>query len=922
MTLHGNPGLAPEGIGARLTRISSGFWRAARVPMAISALVYGLVLALWLHWNSYILFWDQTYPLDPARSLTTALTAWDRTVPFGATNATGHALLPLFVMVLLFDAVFRHGPLAQALVYATVIDASLFGWYLLIHALLAVTATSLPRHHVSLAACCGALFATCNTYAIFYEWRIVNTAIFLQAALPWVLFCAYTLSRRDTPSARVRAMASLGYVVAVFFIAPGISNPLMIPVVAIPVACVVAMLRSNLRRAPAVLLGLLAIVLQGYWLLPLVTHVSRVEGEATYGGTYSALLGNSAHLTLANVLRFTGMLPVWETYKGEPDFPWAHLYAGGGIWAAFLLLPVAFWGLAVCGFAGRRPTRRQAAVAFVGVSAAVVLSSGANGFFGGLFRRAFLSVPFAGGYRDPYLEFGFALAVMFGVLLSYGLLGAMELIQAVRENSEPPHLRRQAGGLRGDLLVWLIAASSAVAVLAWSWPMATGQVIRTAGPVRPSAYAQLPQSLMDVARYLHHYDTGGWTILGFPEQTTPLESELWRSGYVGLDALQLVSGKPVLSVLPGGKSATAALTQLDAEFDATDPSAVFAAEALGVRYVLFRWDNNYRFGGVQPVAQMKAIQAWLVADHLATIVVDTKRMSLLKLRAVTEGPGRSVGSPLALGGRTTPVAPMVTQTDPPSGRTTIAYIPYLHPALSGGLPLSAGSATPVELTAEVHGSGPAEIYFAGADYVNGHYREGTQWYPYAVSGQCRSTNAGWVAVWGSCYTTFTVTTGGTAGAYPYDTIEMVSRSYRAALSTVTARNIVITTQVDSVAALVSRLGSATGGFIDASFPTHGTISMATLAPYGETGVWLSPKRRRLLVVVPEAFNGVLALRVGYARAHGLGATRCTMHVVVDGFLDGWLCTIQNGDHYSLAARDGTVGTKVIVYISVVDRQAY
>ena len=339
-------------------------------------------------------------------------------------------------------------------------------------------------------------------------------------------------------------------------------------------------------------------------------------------------------------------------------------------------------------------------------------------------------------------------------------------------------------------------------------------------------------------------------------------------------------------------------------------------------YVLLRWDNNYRFGGVQTVAQMKAIQKWLVSRRLATIVVASKRMTLLKLDPVAQGPARSAKSFLASSRQSTKVASLVSSVDPSSERTMVTFVPLGKSEQTGLFSLRAIGVTPLELTATVLDRGPAEIYFAGADYVRGHYRAGAQWFPYEVRGRCRPTNAGWVMVWGSCSTAFTVTTGGVAGTYAFDRIEMVTRSYRPSPSTVTAQDIVLTTRVASVPAVVSRLGPETGGFVDTGIGPSSGFAVATVAPDGVTRVLLRPTDRRFLVVVPEAFNGSLGLKVTYSRAPNIAEVRCTRHVVVDGFLDGWLCNAQKKGAKSGAARTARVKHSMMINVDVVDSQPY
>src|SRR5207302_6987492 len=100
--------------------------------------------------------------------------------------------------------------------------------------------------------------------------------------------------------------------------------------------------RIPLRRlALAVLVFLLA---SSYWILPVATQIKATEAAGTYGGVQTALQGNSANLSLENVTRLIGTSPITETYRGERDFPWAHLYndSTGHGFPLLPLLPLGF----------------------------------------------------------------------------------------------------------------------------------------------------------------------------------------------------------------------------------------------------------------------------------------------------------------------------------------------------------------------------------------------------------------------------------------------------------------------------------------------------------------------------------------------------------------------------------------------------
>lgn len=877
-----------------------------------SVVVYAIVFGLWFEQNRFILFWDQTYPLNAAHSISNAITSWDRTQPFGSANLTGHALLPFFGVVFVIDHLLQNGPIAQAFIYASIIDASVIGWTLIIRLILIVELHPARYCGVNLASFCGGVFATCNTYALFYEWRIVNTDIFLQAALPWLLFCGYAVCRRDSPTKRRRRTALVGFVAASILAGTGLSNPLMIPVALLPSICVIGALYRSVRWRPAILLSCTAVIIQAYWVVPVLLAPTTVQLGASYGGQYSALVSNSSHLTPLNVLRFTGMLPVWEHYRGEPDYSWAHIYAGGGIWALFVLLPLILWIVIAYGAFSCRHIRRRLSFVLAIVIVAFLLASGTNGLSGALYRAAYRTIPFFSGYRDPYLEWGFALVTTFAILLSCGVAGTFEAMAGMwrgrawsRLETDRPY---RSDGRLGRVVVCGLCV---LATLGYGWPLVTGGVIRSAGPVRPSAHVELPGALLAVSRYLQTYDTHGWATLALPTQGTPLESEIWKSGYVGLDPLQELSGKPVLSVLLGRRSEQTALLQLVNELAGSDPAATALASALGVHFVLFRWDNNYHFGGLQSRSQMRRIEGWLVGKRLAVPVVQSGRMTLLRLMAIESGPALSMTVSKIQNGRHVVISAGVNQVNPSDGKKMIKYIELPPTGALAGIQLRSIDPMALGLVSTLHSRGPVEVYFAGAQYTAGRYRRGSQWFPYAAEGACRMKSSGWVVVDGTCTAAFSIASVDVTNSYPYDMVEMVSRSDIPTPTFISAKNIVVTTAVKSVSGYLSHIGPDVGAVIDAAVGKSQGVPMLTAAPNGVTRASLGGRTGLFAIVLPQLFNTELSVKVETVVAGHADTVRCADHVRVDGFLDGWLCSNPRRD------RGGSAG-RLNVVVRVVD----
>jgi len=860
----------------------------ARVLLVVCAAVYTVIGAGWFRPGEFILFWDQTYAFQPSRRLVAAFRLWDSAQAFGALHVTNHPLIPFFLVIDGFDVVFRNGPFAQAMLYGTIICLSIVGWYYLVQCLLSISFPNSNPNAAVFASLVAAVAATCNSYSIFYEWRIVNTDIFLQSFLPWGLLCAYHLCKRQHPSKSRQALALLGFSISAIFVAPGLSNPLMlVPASVIAVSVLIIFFRSlSLLRLIGALALSLAIEL--YWLLPVAVNAQSVASNAAYGGGYSALLQNSSELDLLNVLRFTGMSPVWAAYKGEPLYNWAHIYLGHEFWALFLLLPVVLWLVVAGGFVVMR-NRRDMAVLVGCVLIAALLSSGADGPLGGLFRWAFVSIPFFSGYRDPYLEFGFAFSTGFGIVLGYGVLSSSEALREywVGSLSHAPSVRWYS--LRADRVSVVLSSLCLIIVLGFGWPFVTGSVIRGTGTILPAAHVRFPDSLLSIARYLRVDDGQDWATLAFPEQDTPLESEVWQSGYVGLDPLQALSGRPVMSLLPGSSAEQMVLAQVFAEFSNADVSAPFAAEALGVRYVLFRWDNNYRFGGVQSLPEMHSIERWLVSHRFAQLIFNSNRMSLLKLVVVQSNVAVSAQSVVS-SSVASPVAESVVAKDPSSERIVITYLPYSGILSSGSPTTSAPRSEPRFVNVDMKSTGKSEVYFAGADYLEGKYLGGEQWFSDSVSGRCRAMPSGWVVIRGSCEVSFLVPAI-VDGVPSFNTIEMVSKSYEPSSSIVFAKDVTLTTASNSPDVAIYRIGRQLGGIIDSGENFSNSVRMITVAPVGRTLARVNYATGKLLVVVPQEFNNVLGVHVYTNGVNGRIPDRCRRHVRIDGLLDGWICNM-------------------------------
>ena len=588
---------------------------SSRAPWLI-ALLFAcalVVFAAWFKSGKLVLFWDQTLPLDPARQLAGDLSLWHATTGFGSVSPTSVALLPYFALVAILKGALRSLVAAQAALYFLCLASSVAGFFLLLERVAERRRLRVKSQLLlHMASACGAMLYTFNTYALFYEWRIVSTLIFLQAIMPWLcLTASIAIDGRTTVGHRWCAL--LGVAGLIGLMAPGLSNPAMLPVVVVIMAVALVLLVERVNVCWLALTSVAAVASTAYWLVPVLANTSEIAAQGSYGGVKSALLENSRHLTLYNVIRLLGMAPITETYKGEPDYPWSYIYSGQGWWLIYSLLPVLWL---VLGVSMWRARERLGQARLIALTLSVVLftcaAAGANGLSGRAFLWIFDNVHVFTAYRDPFYEFGFGLVFVVSLAV---FIGAISL----QSSRIWPWIRPE------KMLVLAI-----IAIIAMAWPLFSGAVFRGPGRIRPGAYVSFPRAFTRVELALTRDDRHGSAVLEFPEETTPLISSRWPNGFVGLDPLPLLTGLPVLDGFSNNGAVASALGTLYGEFASDPTKGAYVATELGVRWALFRFDNNYQFGGVQSTAAMHEIASTLVRDGLAKVYVNGPAEVLLR----------------------------------------------------------------------------------------------------------------------------------------------------------------------------------------------------------------------------------------------------------------------------------------------------
>jgi len=593
--------------------------------MAFAAVV---VFGFWYRPGEVVDFWDQTMPLRPGLDVAALTHLWHAEYGFGRVDATGVSLIPYEAVLWLLQGVTRSLSFSQMFLYWALVSSSLVGAYRVLSAGIACLAgrRRAPAGAGAAAAALGALFYTFNPYAVFFEWRIVSSTIFLQATLPWMVGLWMAWPR----SANVRRMVRLlaGAAGLTICAAPGLSDPAFVPVtllLLVGAGWIIDGLRNLWRYWPVLATMCLG---SAFWLIPVVASVSAIAGVGSYGGTTSALVENSANLRLLNVVRLLGEAPIYEQYRGEADFPWVHVYAGSGVFLLFTLMcfvPIFIILVAAARskeFRSLRATRVLAGLLAVGIYGGM----GAHGRTSWLFRFLFEHVSFLRAYRDPFAKFGFLIVCCISGLMA---IAAFELLWNGSRRSEWRLRGFGASGL------------ATLAVLGMGWPLLSGGVFRGPGSVRRGAYVEIPGSVARVASILRARDSNDGVVLSFPEQTTPLLSETWQYGFVGLDPLLSLSLRPVISSVIGSAPEDPYVQALYELYREMPSEAVTASFRLGVRWLLIRWDNDFAFGGVGSTNDLRQLAASLATVRSVRRVYSSSELTLYELMS-PQDQGRQV----------------------------------------------------------------------------------------------------------------------------------------------------------------------------------------------------------------------------------------------------------------------------------------
>lgn len=429
------------------------------------------------------------------------------------------------------------------------------------------------------------MLATVNAYVLVNHPNLLPVlAIGLAGLLPGQLLRA---ARGD----RVRPARLAVLTVATGYLAQ--NPPLVMILAGVVVSCVavaaVCWGRTAVRRLGRLFLrGLPWVVLLNlWWVVPFAaTFLDPGDGMRFSAQTDVALWAwTHVRSSLDNVLTLNTHWG-WE----YPEyFPYAQqLDSGWWAWLRWVPPALAVVG-ALSGLDDRSEARRRANLVLCAVIPVVaVFATGTHPPFGPVNLWIFEHVPGVWLLREPMSKLGVVL------VLGYAVLGARGL--AWLAGVVPPRFTAPADQWRtlaADAAVPL-AVLSAVAAIAYPWPLWTGAVVPQTRTGLPGARVAVPQDWHRIADVVNAAPDGG-RVLVLPVNDYYQVTTTW--GYHGVDQIPVqLLRRPTIQLLPGGyfdaqPAVSALVTAVQDDLLAGDFAGAYAVLGrLGVGHVIVRAD--------------------------------------------------------------------------------------------------------------------------------------------------------------------------------------------------------------------------------------------------------------------------------------------------------------------------------------------
>ncbi len=541
------------------------------LPYAIVALAALITIGMWYSSGRLLFYADSTWsignPLEHAHNFSFG---WKPQYSGGIIDATGYAIVPLFVLIGIFQLVGLNAVASQALFFFGVLVVT--GWSAIVLLEYLQTKYSLTRNTWALTV--PALFYMSNLYIAINGWRMIIFLYIFYAALPLLIW----LQLKFLDTGRIAYVIALSFVTA-GFVSVALTNLsfLFIMIGILGGVSLLALVDMPLRRfALLMATGIVVWISTNLWyLLPQFFNVADSTAKSTGGGnldgSFSILNVISSNASFLNVLTLNGYYSLSDKIGGR-WFPWADLFIASPFKILTFIFPLAL----IVVLLNQNILRKAWRLVILAVAMVLVgsfLAKGSHEPFGGFFVFLFQTFPV------PFLAFRAAYEKL-GIIVALGYLLTLFLAFSI------PLRVSSAKAL------WYRSVAALI-IMVLGFPVWTGQIFNSNNGIRPAAQIAIPQDYYQVADFLKA-DAHALT-LSLPLQHTAWISSKWgdgKEGYIGNDILRLLSGTSIISTDIGGATIDKFNYDVEADFTATDVQTANLARR-NIKYVVVRKDSNY-----------------------------------------------------------------------------------------------------------------------------------------------------------------------------------------------------------------------------------------------------------------------------------------------------------------------------------------
>ena len=530
---------------------------------------------------------------NPAYLIKQFSSVWDTTGLAGQHQSNNIASLPVAYLFRGFQLLGVAPWLRQAIWYWIIQYVSIASTFILLLRLI-------PRNPRHIGAFTGALFWGFNPLLMVNQWYVGNLSIAIVALLPLSLLTIDIVMYERSRVGALRGAILVGLVLStgsICFENLAYVVPVMLASVIFAVMRYVQGVRSRQLQHPVRIVrdlsvaSVLGIGLNGWWIVPTLKGIPSYYNAAVKVENPLQLLDSAAKTTSIVTIAQGIIYKLGDPWWAYKDPPWSATYGQWYMWLiAAIILTVALSAVLLPRIA------RPALVGTLFVMFGLALSLGLNSPVGGLFRWAFINVPYFGAFRSPANKFipiyAFGIAILIASSIAYFVDWAASLYR--------PKLR-----LLGKLAVALML----VLIGLYSFPMWSGSVVNSPVTIRDNAVSaslQVPGAYREIRDVLER-QTGAFQVLTLPLSVGDAVTLDWKYGYDGPNLMWLLLSHSSLSYLEPGNNTSDVLSRI-AKLPA--PLLIrYSAAIFGVKYVVVDGDvRPQKAGGLSSVPEVSAIE--------------------------------------------------------------------------------------------------------------------------------------------------------------------------------------------------------------------------------------------------------------------------------------------------------------------------